>query len=450
MLVYLVWGVFLSLGLSVPIPINKESAWASMRVTKKGEVAEGSTCWSCGTVHARAYAGYTWVEVVSLCKTSSTFANTFAVAKKVLDGEKRPQWVPEDVTEKAQTAVKIQKALFMVTVQDFEQAFSIKLSQAPEIAELFQEVHDEYGGKTRAIFVKDPQAPYRRVVLEHSVGLEVARELAKASDQLRPDQGSDLALWLGKERRKTQPKSWQEKPIMVEELESLVSKAQERLTQQRAAEAAPAAPLAPPAAEAAEEVSSPEKEMVVSRVDSLVLPKAAPRAEAKAKGRSGKPLKRSGASADLGDSGSPSKRGRGRGAGAAGSKGIGRGAPTASGAGQDSSEASTSLSGLSSAQSSLASTRLRGKQSADPGKTLTSYRKYMKALNAETALNGGKVLSSVYNASPLLQLVARRPRENPDAGCLGLGELMRKVMDQHGQHEQSREGCSHSRCLHKC
>ena len=404
--------------------------WAAYRKTKTakpGTKAEmkpvESKCRACATIHVRAFPHMEWAQLLAECKTNEVMKKSVQVAKRVLAGDHVATWTPQRVEESKETFVKIQKRMQMITEQEFEKQYNIKLSLCPQIAELFDDMVDERGRRCRAILLTDAQTNNRWVVVEHQTGVHLQSSLLDAKDMLRPDQGLDLMQW------RIQQRDPVDKPFLragmgVPDLEQMVEEARARAVanqsnssssaaqQPSAAEAAAAAPLA-------DSPSKQDSDHIVSTVPALMMPsleeaggaskkakgQGKGKAKAKAKSAGGGPKSPKRRLWSSGLSVSPKKRARSDTLSGVDGGGVGSGDSLAIHPDDSVSVAGKTVSMAGSKRlrepGSGASSVAVGNKGA-PLDKMQQYAAYMSPSYPQMALDGQKVKTALYQSRRLL------------------------------------------------
>ena len=105
----------------------QETAWAQHELIKKGgqqqKQATGNRCWSCATVHARAFPGCSWEELLLKMKTSSQMQSVFLDAKAVLAGKLGQTFVPEALDDWQALDVIMEKCVLAYSIDEFKTEF---------------------------------------------------------------------------------------------------------------------------------------------------------------------------------------------------------------------------------------------------------------------------------------------------------------------------------------
>eukprot|EP00971_Amphidinium_carterae_P352529 6492638-Amphidinium_carterae.3 len=219
---------------------HEDVRWASY--TRKGgvEKAMKEQCWSCATVAMQSYPSMTWLEIVSMCKTSQDwleaclnnlvvfclqsrfggkaqidcftsergslerscakspvtraqyhdFSSIFSLAKRVLEKPELKTFIPEILQDTTSVQMLMQRHLLFLTEEEFQEKLSVK----PTSLELpIIDTVDEEGRPIRGVFMQNPEKPFREVALQHMTSMEHAKQLMSPSQQLRANQGASEA-----------------------------------------------------------------------------------------------------------------------------------------------------------------------------------------------------------------------------------------------------------------
>eukprot|EP00971_Amphidinium_carterae_P325235 6455413-Amphidinium_carterae.3 len=181
----------------------KDTQWASHKIVKKGSNEQripcGSKCWSCSTVHARAFCSYEWSELVSKAKTQSSLADSITSCKLVLSSAKPRAFLQESLQDVRKVGMRIEKPFIAYTKPEFVAKYNVN----PESLNMpVREIRDERGSAMQVVFVADTERTGRRCVLTHEMVLETEKKLCSPQDQLRASQAADTMNWLVEKQAK--------------------------------------------------------------------------------------------------------------------------------------------------------------------------------------------------------------------------------------------------------
>eukprot|EP00927_Polykrikos_kofoidii_P007552 TRINITY_DN13108_c0_g1_i4.p1 TRINITY_DN13108_c0_g1~~TRINITY_DN13108_c0_g1_i4.p1 ORF type:complete len:1100 (-),score=272.93 TRINITY_DN13108_c0_g1_i4:111-3344(-) len=134
---------------------SKGVPWAAS-VTKGGQThADGDACQRCRQVWAAGFSYLSWEAACKVKAGYDSFLPIILFAEKVLKGEEKIAFQPQDVTDSRSIGYRVRKSLLAFTRVEFKQEFGLFLEQ------LFlrtQDMRDERGTLTKMVLVEDPSS----------------------------------------------------------------------------------------------------------------------------------------------------------------------------------------------------------------------------------------------------------------------------------------------------
>ena len=253
------------------------------RKGKEGEyeVPTGTQCHECATVASLGFRHQSWHQLVCQAKTNPHLEEAFRIAKAVVVGKQKPSWCAESVAETNTARCRIVHSLLLLSEEEFETHYDMKLKAHPELQALFVSLPG-LGGDEKFLVMTDPSSPCRKLVMESSTAVSSQSQLMKPDECLRPGQSRDVAGMY--EGPKLRPFSG--KPLAAEKVQEMVTAAKEKLVKVAAQTPAPAvaakepAPLLSPKKEekdSDDDMDDADKEspaVVVSKVAAPLVPAA--------------------------------------------------------------------------------------------------------------------------------------------------------------------------------
>ena len=206
--------------------------WAAYKISKKGEVPTGASCYLCAAVAANAFGTKTWSEVVSTAKSSGEFARSVMEAREKLQemGGELPAkaWHSEALQEESRVSIKMSRSCLFLSFSEFEERFKTKVAHFGPGELPIEELRDESGILQRGIVLADPDSPFRKITVEAEMGKRLHKTLLDPSDMLRPNQHGDMMQYLVQEDSKQRGRALKA-PHTEDDMKKLVERAEGRL-----------------------------------------------------------------------------------------------------------------------------------------------------------------------------------------------------------------------------
>ena len=141
-----------------------------------------------------------WEQVVSRAGTDEAFKSEIVSAQEVTRGEQDKNFVSQDFCTADPLSLEVEKTMLMLPESEFATVFGKGPTKGIGITKFAEGwlrcgAHkNEYGQDVNALLLAD-SSPFRTVKLRWSGGTELQGRLHLAQQQVRPEQGRDLACW---------------------------------------------------------------------------------------------------------------------------------------------------------------------------------------------------------------------------------------------------------------
>ena len=245
-------SVKIQLHMSIHVCAPQASRWAK-KTPGSGEPV-GEQCFACAYIHAKAFADLSWEALVAKSATDPTTKAHIRVAQKVLDGlpnKTLPEvhFTPESTSMEQGMQTEMSRKFLFLEVSDFKAMFGMSPVEAglPVVS-----VKNELAQPVSGVVLKHSMWPFRELTLSWTDKSTFTREVQRAAEQLRPDQGRDFfaALNVAVAKSSIAPVK---APLSAEDVHNMIE-------EKKAAVAARAAAIAePPAAAGEKKISALEQ-----------------------------------------------------------------------------------------------------------------------------------------------------------------------------------------------
>ena len=168
---------------------QEAAAWAAHRRVGNSKAPSGGSCQSCALLHVRAYATWSWPELVGKARTDAAFQHELLQAKKVMRGELQKDFAPETVSASKRTTVEVKKSYSFLTSADLAKRCGKRVN-VEALGLPVVELADELGKIQKGVLVAGDKP--RKVTVTNATDIKTETGVMLPSAQLRPGQGAEV------------------------------------------------------------------------------------------------------------------------------------------------------------------------------------------------------------------------------------------------------------------
>ena len=139
-------------------------------------------------------------------KADPTFKSLVESCIMVFEKKKTPNFLPEGFESAERIGVLTELSMVFITEEEFFKSYGRKMQSIPALAAVMEEWCDENNEKHNGIFIRDPERPHRRVVLQRWCGTNWYSQVDQPSLQLRPGQARAVQELYCKDEIRCRPK----------------------------------------------------------------------------------------------------------------------------------------------------------------------------------------------------------------------------------------------------
>ena len=134
----------------------------------------------------------TWTAVTLAYGTSKDFKRCYDKALQVLQSKRKQDFMTQSYEATKCLDVALEKSFLLINEKDFLEQHKV----CPRKAGFkIDTIMDEHNTPITGVLVNDPGQRHTRLVVRTSIGTQLADKLLLPGDQVRPNQGTEMAAW---------------------------------------------------------------------------------------------------------------------------------------------------------------------------------------------------------------------------------------------------------------